>query len=548
MSTLITTTIVDKDRGFRVWAPDELYSAGKPTGFCPNPGDLIKGTVMKMFDEVISVNYAMLTWELEPYGAIPVANGDNPIGGHYPLKSDKYRIYVDSSKHPASMNFHAFLTFNLPDVEAVRVFRGVKDISDSGEILSGFLENGRLSSTYIPVRPVKDADDGTMVLAPLAGFCMANVEHGEEVTFVAYADDAVVMIGYARIIKTNLVMALETPARTIVDIKLESPFILDPDSKVLTLPIDIPLDDIPLYAKILYSDGSKTLPVDGARATLAGLRNSGSHDTFYISTNAGHTLPLVFSYKLAKGETYIGDGLVEGTIVRDYTAVTEVSKGAYSLKLFAVLRWVSSVQGFRIDYYLYNLTRGQVYDATPYINYTAGTIFDPLLMGIKQRLNVQVDISKLNPGYRPYIFSQSLMVTLVNPGTDFDTNFFIEYLPDGLRYGEDVYAKFRYSNVTFSEVDITCGATTQAEWLAKLFTASYPLYDRRTEDAAPAPTHFEIHAGGNVYTYAVGEWLNKLVIDYKVPDAGTIVIRWICRTPTDDLQLGLSPMLAHHIS
>lgn len=548
MSTQITTSIVDKDRGFRVWAPDELYSTGKPTGFCPNPGDLIKGKVMKMFDEVISVNYAMLTWETLPYGTVVIANGDNPIGGHYPLKSDKYRIYVDTTKNPATLHFHAFLTFNLPDVEAVRVFRGVKDISDTGEILSGYVKNGRVSDTYIPVRPVTDAETETQVLAPLPGFCMAPVEHGEEVTFVAYSDTGVVMIGYARIIKTNLVMALETPARTILDIKLESPFILDPNSNVLTLPIDVPLDDIPLYGKIIYTDGSKTQPVDGSRLKLVGLRNSGSHDTFYISTNAGHNLPLVFSYKLAKGETYIGDGLVEDTIVRDYTAVTEVSKGAYAMKLFAVLRWVSSVQGFRIDYYLYNLTRGTVYDATPHVVYTTATIFDPLLFGVKQRLNVQVDISKVNPSYRPFTFSQSLAVTLVNPGTEMNTNFFIEYLPDGLRYGEDVYAKFRYSNVTFSEVDIKCGATTQAEWLAKLFTASYPLYDRRSEDAAPAPTHFELHAGGKVFTYAVGEWLNKLVIDYKVLDGGTIVIRWICRTPTDELQLGLSPMLAHHIS
>lgn len=546
MTTQITTSIVDRDRGFRVWAPSELYSEKHTTGFCPNPGDLIKGTVLKMFDEVISVNYAMLTWETNPYGTVVVANGDNPIGGYYPLKSDKYRIYVDTTKNPATMNFHTFLNFPGPDIEAVRVFRGTT-IDDNGEILSGYVKNGRIDDTYIPVRPVIDAGTETMVFSPLPGYCMAPVEHGELVTFVAYTDTGISMIGYANIIKTNLVMALETPARTILDIKLESPFIVDPNSKVLTLPINVPLDDIPLYARILYSDGSKTLPVDGSRVSLAGLRNSGSHDTFYISTNAGQTLPLVMSYKLAKGEMYIGDGLVDDTIVRNYQAVTEAVDGAYSMKLFAVPRWVSVTQGYRLDFYLYNLTRGTVYDATGHIAFTAGTIFDPLLYGVKQRLNVQVDIGKVNPAFRAFIFSQSFSITLVNPGTELNTNFFLEYLPDGLKYGENVYAKFRYSNVTFSEVDIKCGAATQAEWLAKLFKPSYPLFDRRTEDASPEPTHFELHAGGSVFTYAIGEWLNKLTINYKVPDGGTIVIRWIRRTPTDELQLGLSPLLAHHI-
>ena len=158
---------------------------------------------------------------------------------------------------------------------------------------------------------------------------------------------------------------------------------------------------------------------------------------------------------------------------------------------------------------------------------------------------MQVDVSKVNPTYRAFVHAQSFHITLINPGSELNTNFYLEYVQDGKRYGEGVFAKFKYSNVSYSDIDLKCGATSQAEWIAKLYGNSYPLYDRRTEGAAPEPTHFELHVGGQVQTYAVGEWLNKLTVPYKVPEGGTVVIRWLARTPTDTLQLGLSPMLAH---
>ncbi|EBZ2963192.1 hypothetical protein D9P50_14680 [Salmonella enterica subsp. enterica serovar Enteritidis] len=545
MATTITTGIVDKDRGLRLWDPSELYNKETGTGFVPNDGDLVKNNTYRMLFEIYDVDYTNFTWKTKPYGNVQVYNDSERLGGHYPLKSDKYRIYVDSSKHPATMDFHDHLTFNGPDVLGVRVFRGI-DIDDNAEVLSGFYKNGKLDETLLPVRPVRNEGEDTQVNTALPGYCVAEVKDGELVTFVAYADNnRVILTGVAKIIKTNLVMAAETPARTIVDVKLESPFILDTDSRVLTLPINLPIEDIPMNALIIYTDGQKRLPIDGSRVTLNGLRNAGSHDTYYIASNAGQELPLVFSYRMAKGETYAGEGYINGAIVRDYKAATEAVDGGYSLKLYAVPMWLDENRGYRIAFFLYNLTRGQVYDASAFVEYTANTVFDPLLYGVKQRLNVQVDVSKVNPTYRAFVHAQSFHITLINPGSELNTNFYLEYVQDGNRYGEGVFAKFKYSNVSYSDIDLKCGATSQAEWIAKLYGNSYPLYDRRTEGAAPEPTHFELHVGGQVQTYAVGEWLNKLTVPYKVPEGGTVVIRWLARTPTDTLQLGLSPMLAH---
>ncbi|MCU6405825.1 hypothetical protein KW817_22925, partial [Enterobacter quasiroggenkampii] len=123
--------------------------------------------------------------------------------------------------------------------------------------------------------------------------------------FAVYSDVGnVVQIGHAHIIKTNLVMAQETPVRTVLGIKLVSPFLVDNDGTTLTLPINMPIDSIPLWCDVVYSDGTKRLPIDQARVKFNGLRNAGSHDTFYIASNAGNSLPCVLSYKLSKGETY----------------------------------------------------------------------------------------------------------------------------------------------------------------------------------------------------------------------------------------------------
>lgn len=544
---MISTDIINKDRGFQVWDPKDLYSPATGTGFVPNPDDLIKNKVTRGFDEVTFVNYAAPSWEVEPYGTTQIFNQDAILGGHYPLRSDKYIAYVDTTKLPATLVMHEDVKFKGPDVQAIRLFRG-NDVNDTGEILSGYYINGVLEETYLPVKTISVAGAQTVIKSPLPGSLLADVEHGEQFSFLLYADnDVVIAMGRGHFVKTNLVMALETPARTVLDIKLKSPFIVDVNSNVLTLPINIPIDSIPMSCEVRYSDGIKTLAVDGSRVKLTGLRNSGAHDTYYLSSNAGHTLPLVLTYALSKGESYAGPEVHNGVIPRDYVAVTENVDGAYSMKLFVVPRWLDSGRGWRLDYFLYNLTRGEVYDATAFVVNVGSVPFDPLLKNYKQRLNVQVDISKVNAAYRPYIHPQSFAITLMSDGTDMTTNYLLEYVHDQPVLGEGLFAKFKYSNVTYSEIDVSCGQKTLQEWLKALYVPCYPLYDRRVEEAPPAPTHFEIYVGGYMYTFPIGEWSTKKVVNYKVVNHEPLIIRWIARTPTDTLQIGLTSMLAHYI-
>lgn len=546
--TTLKTDIIDLDRGWRNWGLPDMYDINKPTGFVPNPKDWITDPDTNLVYRVETVNYAIPSWTTKVINGVPVSNVDKVLGGHYPLRSDKYRFYVDTSKNPASLVADNHLTWNGPDIDGIRLFRG-SDVSDKGEILSGYYKNGRLDKNYLPMQTISKDGAATVVKSPLPGSLLAPVKHGEEFSFVVYADSGeIVHIGTGYFIMTNLVMAQETPSRQVVDIRLDSPFIVGDDSTVLTLPINLPLDSIPLKAIVRYTDGEKVLPIDGARVKLNGLRNAGAHDTYYIASNAGADLPLVLSYALAKGETFVGPNITDGMVWKDYTAVTEAVDGAYSMKLFVVPKWLDASRGYRLQFFLYNLTRGLVYDATAAVVYTTGTVFDPLLMGVKQRLNVQCDISRVDSKFTAFIQSQSFAITLVNPGTELNTNYQLEYLPSGKVYGENVWAEFKYSNVNYSELDVSVKAMTKAQWLAALYDPVYALFDRRNETGPLEPTHFEIHVGGQVYTYSVDDWQAKKTVNYRVALNDVLVIRWIRRTPTDDLQLGCSPMLAHNIT
>ena len=72
----IASKLIDKDRGFEVWDPSELYEPNKPTGYVPNPRDLIVNDMTSGFDRVVSVNYSVPSWETEPFGGVGVANQD----------------------------------------------------------------------------------------------------------------------------------------------------------------------------------------------------------------------------------------------------------------------------------------------------------------------------------------------------------------------------------------------------------------------------------------------------------------------------------------
>lgn len=538
--------VTQPDRRFTVFDQIEIYTGPTGTGCqVANPRDLIVDYDNNTFWRVVATDYTNYTYQLEPFNPISKFNVDIEIGGCAPHLSDTFRVYIDDKKHPTSLRVDARLTVAGTDLSSVRIFRG-KRIDADGEVLSAYYNAGQFVSDRIPLTLAAKEGNKT-VKSILPGICTKSVDDGELLTLVFYSNNSeVVAIAYCYVVKTALVMAMDAPVKQVLDVKLISPFISKSDDTLLELPINIPLDDIPLQAEIRYTDGSRKTNIDGTSASLSGLRNSGAHDTFYISSNVGQELPLLLSYRLGRNETYVGDDLVDGVINKHYSATTLEIDGSYSVKLFVVPRWLDVDRGYRLDYYLYDLERGNVFYATPHVEVGTGSeVFDPKLYNYKQRLIVRVDLSKVSQTYNAHIHPQSFHISLQAPGNEKRTNFLIDYVHDGDTYGENVMALFHYSNVNFWKLNITCGAVSKAEWLQRLFYNSYPLYDRRSESAPPEPTHVEVQVRSTTYTIPVDAWMNEFNIDFQVDEGEIILLRWINRTPQDELHLALSPMLAH---
>ena len=543
-ATGIGVPIPEPSRAFSVLLLDELYDVVTKKGqLFPNVNDLIIDYVGNCMLRCTAVDYTALTYTLTLWKPTAVYNTDNYIGACAPHLADALKVYVDTSIYPSTLRVDARLRFGGSDMDSIKIFRG-RNASATGEVISAYIKDSTIQSENIPLELVS----GSLAeKVAVTARCKGSVTNGELVTIVAYSDtNEVVAVALANIVITNLVMAADAPSRQMYDIKLRSPFILPGDERTLVLPINIPLDDIPLSVDVIYSDGTRNITLDGTRAKLDGLRSSGAVDAFYLSSVAGQSLDLLLSYKLASNETYVGDDVVDGVILRDYHATTLDVDGAYSLKLFVVPTWVNSASGYRLNYYLYDLTRDAVYNATPNVKMGVNAgVFDPTLYGVKQHLVATVDVSKVSAAYSAHIHSQSFTITLLNEGSIKAPNFLLEYDHSSQGYGDDVFIKFYYDNVTYWTVDLRAGCASKAEWLAKMYRRIYPLYDRRTESAPPEPIHFELVTKTKSYLFTVDQWVNPVHVDFQVNESEPLIIKWIQRTPTDDLCLGMSSALAH---
>lgn len=541
----IKAPLIDRESPHRDFNENDIYGWHENGRFVPNVGDHVLMNGVDQRRVFTSVDYTNYQYEHRIWGINGNDVGGNMVKGAVNYYNSKFsRIYVDETKSPPTLRFDPRFGFNIPGAESVRVFL-TNDIGDDKNIISGYQKGGELVSTDIPLTN-SESDD--LVKVPLTGVLTKPIEGDHlEVFYVVYdAAGIVSVVESAQLIKTAYISKAEAPQRVVKDVRLKSPWLTTPTSNILRLPINIPYDDILLSVEVIYNDGKVEIPLDEARASLIGLRNAGTHDTFYLSTNAGQELDLLFTYRLGKNEIYTGQDLVGGTIVKDYFAVTEVVDGAYSLKLFVVPEWVNATAGYRLRYYLYDLRRGNIYDATAYVRPATGLdAFDPTLYGVKQKLNVSVDANAVNASYKPHQHAQSFNITLVREGSIRGTNFILEYVHGEESFGTDTFAVYDYNNVSQSTLDVSCGCNSLTEWLNKLYYTTYPLYDRIAESGPLTPTHFQVRIGTKTYEAPVSNWYQTIDVPSEITQGSTVELRWIRREAKDDLELAICGMIVH---
>lgn len=536
--------LYDWDRGFRLWLIDEIYPVGR---MVPNIGDAILDWNVG-FHRVIDVDKITYKsewtyWQFTEQNDMDLVDILLGVGPGY--TSETFRAYIDVSTKPFRMSIdtrlHSYGTMS----SHYKVFLGT-NISDSGTVISEWYDaDGTYVGENIPFELAARSDvDNLSIKAPMAGYCNLPIKDGELVTLVAYSNTGLV-VGINKLLAMNSAFIRKSEANkvSITHISLDSPYLADDVPNTLHIPMDTPIEALSLRGKIHYSNGLvRDVPIDGSKMRLSGFEN-------YIATINGQTAPLVLTYYLSPSETtQVAESGKQYHISVPYRAVTTEVEGFNSVKLFPIPEWIDEFTGWRLQWYLYNLDRGDIYPVTHVVEAGVNaTPFDGLLFGTKQYISVAVDMQKVDPRLAAFRHVQLMGITLMDNGLADTTPYYLEFEPgQNPNFGGNYAARVTYEAVGRYTVTLNNNFESLQAWLDALYYPVLPLYDSASEAGPLMPTHFILNLNGYRTKYPIADW-NK-AMNYPtggLPGRGA-ALEWIRETGSSTLQLALTPLKIFH--
>lgn len=540
------TPIYEPNGRWTIWRLQELYAGGVGANkYVPKINDYVVDTDTNQWYRVTYVDpttlvstFVSLVWSQDTSG---FSTNDLLLGVGPGTQSDTYRIYIDRSVIPHTLAVDARLRVNGSMVTTCKIFKG-SELAGNEQVISAMYDaNNNLLGQAIPLELVAVPNDLTNKAIKSVPVCYTTEElqDGELVTAVFYSDTANVVSKRQLLVEnTGYIRTSNDAVKYITGIGLESPFLSQADDHLLQYPINVPLDALDLVGVVNYSDGSALrLPVDGTKFQVFGLEG-------FVSTIVGQQLSFVLKYNLSADEIVYG-ATVNGDRFKTetYTAKTLTRDGIYSVKLFGFPVWVDAVTGYRLKWYLYNLDRDTVFDATSYVAINVNTrAFDPLAYGVSQTLSVSVNLNKVNPSYKNYIHTQSITFVLAEAG-DAHTRapWTVAFDPGQTPpFGVNNHVAMAFVNQNLRNLTLAMGETDLNAWLARVFYAAEPLVDQQTETQAPVPTHFDIDIGGTLLEFPIAAWNTVIPVSQVLNNSDTLFVRFFKRTPQTDLQLGVA--------
>lgn len=541
----LQTLIVDPNRTFRIWKISEIYNPDVPNSgvYVPNVDDAVWDWNQGLL-RVTAVDYTTGRSVLHIYTAPkdPGAGDDSDIllGAGPGTQFESYRVYLDQSVMPHTFAIDSRIHIYGTAASYVKIFKGT-DISNNGQVISAMYDqNGTLLGENIPLELVAMNDTTNLaVKTPKVGYTLQNLVDGEVVTAVVYNTTGAAVSRATMLVQNSaFIRTTDASAKYISSISLETPFLSQADPKLIQYPINMPISALNLMGVVTYSDGSKLrLPCDGSKFSVYGLQN-------YIATIEGQTIPLVLSYKLSPGEyNYVGTPSPNQHISEEYRATTTKADGAYTVKLFCYPVWIDALNGYRLEYFLYNLDRDDVYPVTNLVNMgTDSRAFNPTQYGTVQHIGVAIDLNTVDASFAAYRHVQGLDITLLRHGDDHTgDNWTVGYSPgQNPPFGVSTYADVQFIDVGNWKVRLDCGLTSKQEWLDRVFYATQPLFDPDTEEEAPEPNIMVLVTGNNRLEIPIAQWNSVATVVDTMVDGGLLYIEWIKRDSQNDLQLGVT--------
>lgn len=548
----MTTSITGSDGGVPIYQPDdrwttwrlaEIYTGTVGKGrYVPKVNDYVVDTDTDERYIVTDLDLTTLVPTLKKVQPVPsdsLSDIDVLLGVGPGTDSDTYRVYLDTSVMPHTLAVDARLKVHGSMATKAKIFMG-SELLGTQKVISAFYDQtGTLLGQEIPLELVAmpQGVNYTLKCVPVC-YTTEEIPDGEVVSVVFYSDAGHVVSKRQLLVEnTAFIRSSDASVKYVSDISLESPFMSSADPTLLQYPLNVPLAGLNLMGRVHYSDGSSMLmPVDGTKFAVFGLEN-------FVATIVGQKIPLVLRYNLSEGE--IAYGLSVGSerfISEVYRATTLKADGAYSVKLFGYPVWIDSINGYRLEWFLYNLDRQAMYRVTPYVQINANTrAFDPIAYGVNQKLSVSLNLKDVDSTFSSYIHTQTIEIVLMNQGSERTTNWTIAF-ESGQNpvYGKNNFAATTFVNQNLMTVNLAMGETTLDGWLNRLYYLTKPLIDPDRELTAPAPDYFAILIGTTVLEFTIAQWNAVLSINQVVANSDTMFIKFFKRTVDNDIQLAIA--------
>lgn len=528
----------DPDRGFRQFGRWELVAPGSAGMWVPNVNDLI-------FDPengwwlVAEVDFTTGYSTLKPWHppASSVGDADEKLVGVGPgYSSESYRMFLDTSVTPFQLTPDFRLHAYGSQAQYYKVFLGA-DISEQfGRVISAMYDpSSNFLGDAVPLELVHPDDPTSVEKTPAPGYTTERLANGELVTVVFYgADGTQLSQAQLLVVNSKAVRRADASKRYVEGIRLDSPFISSADPQVIEFPINVPVESLPMTAVTQYSDGTiSRQSVNGSQYSLFGLRN-------YIATEVGQQFPLMLNYKLASDEVSFNmTPSINRSLSRTYIAKTVTADGAYEVKIFGYPVWVSAQQGYRMEYWLYNLDRQDFYNVTPYVELaTNSAAFNPKSYGVVQTFTIALDLNKVDGRFAPYRAVQVVRVALLSSGDNQPANWEILFTSTQTQgYGRGLVAAMNYLSVNNWRVNLSMDSNNVEAWLDQMYYRAEPLFNVAIEEEPPRPTHFILQFLHNAYEYPIGDWNKDMLVNNDLAHGELIYVRWISRNYDTDLHL-----------
>jgi hypothetical protein len=548
--------IYNPEGRFQQWDKAQIYLGREGKNkYVPNVRDHVVETIgrriMKYIVTSLSVELVpALEAEDQTLYLGDMSQYDWLVGVGLGARSDYYLAYVDKRVKPNRLCIDTRLVVPGSAAAYCKVFRGAT-LDDSGVVVSRvYSPGGQFLSENIPLELVATGTMNNLAIkTPVAAHTNLDLINNERLTAVFYDNNGTPMDRRNLVVhETGYIRSLDAGKKYIISVELESPFIDRGNPRLISYPINLPLQGLNLTAVVTYSNGTQTevkrFGIDQSKVELFGFSQ-------YVSTRVGRKFEVVLKYHLGADEiSYDLNNVGNTSITVKYSAVTLNADGVYGMQLYAYPVWKDAVSGYSLKWWMYNLRRNVFFDVTDQVRInTTLSAFNPLSYGVLQRLSVSINLRDVNPMYRSYVHTQVMDVVLEAPGSDRSgTNWSVGFVPtQEARYGIGIHATTQYLSAGRWNLNITSGITKKSEWIERIYRATQPLSDPGTEYAAPEPTHFVLIIGDLSAEYPIDQWNSNFTVTAEMRNSQSVFIRFIHRTPTDDLQLSIAGMIVYQL-